>query len=692
MKKALFSITAALIVFAMVITSCDDGSKPNNDTHGSGTEYTVTFNANGGNPRTTDQKVKSGGKATATTPTKTNSDLEGWYKEVELITKWDFDKDTVSADITLYAKWTAKEGYFIVNFNSNGGTNVYSQTVKSGEKANIVGNPTKEGSNFAGWYKESALTTPWDFAVDTVSDNITLYARWVDSNVTVVSLVSVIGNGSSFVTTTSLSLTFNKEITGLAASDITLSGVSGVTNGTLSGPVTDTENGYVYTLQINGVTASGELEVKVEKSGSVISGSPKKVKIMVGGNGTGLTFATAEGIRELTSTSGAIELDPVTGILSCEPTAGWGNYFGIRIPADNLPIASDTFVIKYIGTSNAPVVTKADSTGKDLIPAEYAAFTGNNTVQEKRLPAIRYGAPIPNDYLWFQQAPNDNPPNPWQLKILSITVEHGNPIPVSEGVSKIKPVAGETPVTALGVPGYLQYTGTITWSPTTATFAAGQAYTATITLTKVPGYTFEEIEANDFPVAGAETVTNIAGTVEATTLSITAVFPATAEAAPAKILTFADGDVKGTATSPITILEGSNGYRAVTGGTGYGSAWTYFKVTFAEGLKLSDYTKIDYLVTGVEGGSGSDATGYKAGYMSVFASEAAVRSPAEATLVFTETPGWEATGVGNLGVGQPRTVTVKVQPGTDLNEVWIAFRIGGSAGWTYELKDIKFYN
>jgi len=297
------------------------------------------------------------------------------------------------------------------------------------------------------------------------------------------------------------------------------------------------------------------------------------------------------------------------------------------------------------------------------------------------------GANLPTEYLWFQGRPNTAA---WQLKILSITVEKGDDIKITAGVTGIKPVAGETPVTTLASPGYLQYTGTITWNPTAATFAAGTAYTATITLTKAAGYTFAGIEADKFPVAGAATVTNIAGTAEATTLSITATFAAAAGAASDKILTFAEGDVKGTATT-VTILSDGKGYRAVTS-AGYGGAWTYFKVTFDPGLKLSDYTKIDYTVTGIEGGSGTDSGGYKEGLMSVFASEETVASPSVSNLVFTETIGWQATGVGGMNSPSTHTVTVKVQPGTDLNEVWIAFRVGGTAGWTYELSNIKFYN
>ena len=67
---------------------------------------------------------------------------------------------------------------FTVTFNSNGGSAVSSQTVKTGEKAVKPSDPTRVGYTFAGWYKDAACTTPWDFAVDTVSANTNLYAKW----------------------------------------------------------------------------------------------------------------------------------------------------------------------------------------------------------------------------------------------------------------------------------------------------------------------------------------------------------------------------------------------------------------------------------------------------------------------------------------------------------------------------------
>jgi uncharacterized repeat protein (TIGR02543 family) len=38
---------------------------------------------------------------------------------------------------------------------------------------------TKTGHAFGGWYKEEGLTNQWNFSTDTVTGDITLYARWI---------------------------------------------------------------------------------------------------------------------------------------------------------------------------------------------------------------------------------------------------------------------------------------------------------------------------------------------------------------------------------------------------------------------------------------------------------------------------------------------------------------------------------
>lgn len=69
--------------------------------------YKVTFNTNGGSPVgaievTRNRTIK------AQTSTKFAYVLEGWYQDEALTKAWNFEKDKVTKDITLYAKWTYK--------------------------------------------------------------------------------------------------------------------------------------------------------------------------------------------------------------------------------------------------------------------------------------------------------------------------------------------------------------------------------------------------------------------------------------------------------------------------------------------------------------------------------------------------------------------------------------------------------
>jgi len=88
-----------------------------------------------------------------------------------------------------------------INFNSNGGSSVSSlYGVEVGTKITEPAKPTRAGFTFVNWYKDEALTTLWDFSVDTVPANdITLYAKWepiaapVITNIMPVNVATLIG-------------------------------------------------------------------------------------------------------------------------------------------------------------------------------------------------------------------------------------------------------------------------------------------------------------------------------------------------------------------------------------------------------------------------------------------------------------------------------------------------------------------
>jgi uncharacterized repeat protein (TIGR02543 family) len=100
MKKKIktHGLIAIIAVITLSLAAC--GGDESTET------FTVTFIANGGTPEPQAQKIEKGKTATEPTAmTKENNAFDGWYKENTFSTKWNFTTDTVTTEITLYAKW-----------------------------------------------------------------------------------------------------------------------------------------------------------------------------------------------------------------------------------------------------------------------------------------------------------------------------------------------------------------------------------------------------------------------------------------------------------------------------------------------------------------------------------------------------------------------------------------------------------
>lgn len=169
------------------------------------TDCTVTFESNGGT-EVPSQTVQYGEKVKKPEdPIREGYHLEGWYRDLDRTQKWDFHKDTVKGNMTLYANWAegaaagsvtwwiiggvgllalllillALLGKKKVRFETYGGTELEAVSVKRGGVIGEVMTPTKPGAVFGGWYADQALTKPWDIQKDPVRSNMTLYARWM---------------------------------------------------------------------------------------------------------------------------------------------------------------------------------------------------------------------------------------------------------------------------------------------------------------------------------------------------------------------------------------------------------------------------------------------------------------------------------------------------------------------------------
>lgn len=169
--KKLISMLFMAVLAVVAMTGCDDEETVLQ-------KYTVTFNSQGGS-EVASQAVYAGEKIVKpANPTKEKEYFVDWYKEAECTNVWDFENETVSQDITLYAKWTSIA--YTVTFETNKGTPIEAQLVPEGTFATKpVPAPTKEGYLFEGWYTEQTMTNRFDFYTPITKD-ITLYAKWMD--------------------------------------------------------------------------------------------------------------------------------------------------------------------------------------------------------------------------------------------------------------------------------------------------------------------------------------------------------------------------------------------------------------------------------------------------------------------------------------------------------------------------------
>lgn len=145
--------------------------------------HTVSFNMNGHGAQVADKTgIAAGGKLTAPpAPSATGYVFQGWYTDAAGNKAWDFANDTISADMTLYAKWAVT---YTVSFQMNGhGAQVAPQPgIVSGGRVSEPPKPSTSGYRFDGWYIDSACTIQWSFGVDTVTKDLTLYAKWTSTS------------------------------------------------------------------------------------------------------------------------------------------------------------------------------------------------------------------------------------------------------------------------------------------------------------------------------------------------------------------------------------------------------------------------------------------------------------------------------------------------------------------------------
>ncbi len=106
--------------------------------------------------------------------------FDGWYKDAEYKTPWDFEKDTAPEwQLILYAKW--KECTYTGFDPMNGEEGLILDAV-IGEKIDRTKIPeyTNGDKVLEGWYTEKTYQNYFDLGYDLVKKDMILYARWLD--------------------------------------------------------------------------------------------------------------------------------------------------------------------------------------------------------------------------------------------------------------------------------------------------------------------------------------------------------------------------------------------------------------------------------------------------------------------------------------------------------------------------------
>ena len=106
--------------------------------------------------------------------------------------------------------------FYLVSFDTRGGSEVVSQSINSGYTAFRPSDPTREGYVFDGWYEDEALTMEFDFS-RIIDHDMTLYAAWTSLDVIIE--IDPGDYGDEVV---------NRTITGTVSSNTAIATVTGV--------------------------------------------------------------------------------------------------------------------------------------------------------------------------------------------------------------------------------------------------------------------------------------------------------------------------------------------------------------------------------------------------------------------------------------------------------------------------------
>ena len=163
------------------------------------TEYTVTYQLNGGTGETSAKVVNGRTLTRPADPTKEGSVFVGWYEDSAFTTVYTFT-EPVTADLTLYARFVTDPGTqgFVVSYET--GSDYTGEPIADTETvgghiyaSQLPALPAQNGKAFLGWWmsdsEDAAKLTAMVKDGQALDENTTLYAVW-DNGAPAVSVTS----------------------------------------------------------------------------------------------------------------------------------------------------------------------------------------------------------------------------------------------------------------------------------------------------------------------------------------------------------------------------------------------------------------------------------------------------------------------------------------------------------------------
>ncbi len=142
-------------------------------------EYTITFDANGGEYDKTMQKVVYDSAYALTESSRTGYTFVGWFDENDQ--EWVDGTWTRLSNLRLTAKWTVNE--YTITFDVNGGGYDKTTQTVTYDAAYVLTEPSRTGYTFIGWYDErgeECVSGTW-----TRLSNLSLTAKWTVNEYTI---------------------------------------------------------------------------------------------------------------------------------------------------------------------------------------------------------------------------------------------------------------------------------------------------------------------------------------------------------------------------------------------------------------------------------------------------------------------------------------------------------------------------